>query len=332
MDKRTRLLYTPDVLSEAMRRFAISPGSLHELDGFESFIYEFEKEGHGFILRISHSLHIPPDITWGEIDFLRYLADNGLSVNRPQPSGTGSLLEIIPVKEPEGGEETYFMAAVFDRAPGRPPRREDWTPPFIQNMGRFLGRYHTLSREYQPSNPKWTRHHWFEDEEDYADRYLPENEDVIRQKFNALVSYLKALPRHPTGYGLIHLDFHGGNFFIENGKITLFDFGDCAYGHYAYDIAMALFYVVPHRCETPEGLELAGSFYTNFMKGYREEFDLDPAWLKEIPHFLKLREMDLYILIHRSLDMDNLDPWCASFMDGRKERLENDVPYIAMEF
>ena len=47
-------------------------------------------------------------------------------------------------------------------------------------------------------------------------------------------------------------------------------------------------------------------------------------------HFLKLREMDLYIVIHRSLDLDDLDPWCASFMDNRKVKIENDVPYVEL--
>ncbi len=58
------------------------------------------------------------------------------------------------------------------------------------------------------------------------------------------------------------------------------------------------------------------------------------AWLKEIPHFLKLREIDLYAIIHRSFDVDNLedDPWVANYMRGRKEKIENDVPFIDFAF
>ncbi len=48
--------------------------------------------------------------------------------------------------------------------------------------------------------------------------------------------------------------------------------------------------------------------------------------------FLKLREIDLYIAIHRSLDLDDLDPWCASYMKNRREKILNDVPYVDMEF
>jgi len=45
-----------------------------------------------------------------------------------------------------------------------------------------------------------------------------------------------------------------------------------------------------------------------------------------------LREIDLYIAIHRSFDLDDLDPWCASFMRDRKYKIEHDVPYVDMSF
>jgi len=66
-----------------------------------------------------------------------------------------------------------------------------------------------------------------------------------------------------------------------------------------------------------------------FLSGYRLENDITTEWLAQIPHFLKLREIDLYIAIHRSMDVNNLnDRWCAEFMRGRKEKIENDVPFF----
>jgi len=48
---------------------------------------------------------------------------------------------------------------------------------------------------------------------------------------------------------------------------------------------------------------------------------------------LKLREIDLYGVIHRSFDVDNLeDPWVAMYMEDRKQRIENDMPYIEFDF
>jgi hypothetical protein len=38
-------------------------------------------------------------------------------------------------------------------------------------------------------------------------------------------------------------------------------------------------------------------------------------------------------VIHRSFDVDNLeDPWVAMFMKGRRERIENEIPFIDFDF
>jgi Ser/Thr protein kinase RdoA (MazF antagonist) len=165
-----------------------------------------------------------------------------------------------------------------------------------------------------------------------VENWLPPEEKLAQEKFIATIEYLQSLPQDPDGYGLIHQDAHGGNFFVDDGyNITLFDFDDCAYGHYVYDIAMALFYAITNR---PDAAEFGPHFFGHFMRGYRQENQLDSKWFAEIPHFLKLREFDLYAVVYRSFDLDKLDehPWVATFMKGRKEKLENDVPYVAMDF
>jgi Ser/Thr protein kinase RdoA (MazF antagonist) len=72
---------------------------------------------------------------------------------------------------------------------------------------------------------------------------------------------------------------------------------------------------------------------THFLKGYRRSNRLDPKWLKEVPYFLKMREIDLYAVIHRSFDVENLEnQWCARFMDKRRSRIEQGIPYVDFDF
>lgn len=52
----------------------------------------------------------------------------------------------------------------------------------------------------------------------------------------------------------------------------------------------------------------------------------------EIPIFLRMREIDLYAVIHRSFDITNLTGWCKQFMDGRGKRIENAEPYLDFDF
>lgn len=76
--------------------------------------------------------------------------------------------------------------------------------------------------------------------------------------------------------------------------------------------------------------EYSGRFMPVFLAGYCEENQLDPAWLRELPHFMKLREIDLFAAIHfSSEDGDNPDhPWSARYMKGRREHIEGDAPFI----
>ena len=70
----------------------------------------------------------------------------------------------------------------------------------------------------------------------------------------------------------------------------------------------------------------------SFMAGYRTENELGSQWLERIPMFLKRREMDLYTVIHRSMDVSRLDAWASSFMADRAWKIENDVPYVDVDF
>ena len=92
---------------------------------------------------------------------------------------------------------------------------------------------------------------------------------------------------------------------------------------------MVLFYAVTNR---QDAQAFAPYFWERFMRGYTAENDLDPAWQQEIPHFMKLREIDLYAIILRDYDSLEGDKWVEGYMDGRRERIVNGVPYLEMDF
>lgn len=325
MEPKIREAYNDAILQEAMRRYGIRQDEIQLLDGFESFLYEYRRGAERRILRITHSLHRDAAAICGEVDWLAYLAEHGVSVAYALPSLAGELVEVL------GEGEEYFCATSYIFAPGRPPRREDWQNGLMGEVGRLLGRMNRLAKGYQPRDPRAARPHLLQDLAGF-ERFLPPSERDIAEKYRRLVDSLRDLPVDREVYGIVHQDAHGGNFHVENGRITLFDFDDTLYAWYAYDVAMAFFYILPHDCSTPEDLAFARSAFARLMQGYNQETTLGERWLREIPRFLKLREIDLYIAIHRSLDLENLDPWCASFMKDRREKILNDVPFIAIDF
>ena len=326
MEKRIKELFNERIFAEAKTRYGIHLNNIRLLDGFESFIYEYKKGNKEYILRISHSSRRTSSMIAGEIDWLNYLADHGVCAARAVPSEHDNLVEVL------GEDHEYFSVVSFEKAVGNPPQEHDWDEALSLKIGRLLGKMHALTKHYTPGHSSYKRPEWYEETEDWAERFLPPSETTVIRKFQELHDYLHTLPQEKESYGLIHTDVHRGNFFVEDGNITLFDFDDCQYSWFVYDIAIALFYIIPHHCSGKKNLDFAKNVFKRLMEGYSQENTLDGFWLQQIPYFLKLREMDLYVVIHRSCDLNDLDPWCQSFMTNRKYNIEHNVPYLDINF
>lgn len=327
MDPKIANRFHDGILQQALQCCNIPADHIESLDGFENFIYRFWRTDGMFILRIGHSERRSPDLIRGEVDWINYLAEGGVSVARAVPSENGSLVEAV--SDGQGGE---FLLTAFVYAPGRRVGSGQFTERLVRNYGRLIGRMHALAKTYRVSSPAWDRYDWDAPENDTAERQMPEKDSLALEKYRAVLEHLCSLPRDPQGYGMIHQDAHAGNFFVdENDNLTLFDFDDCCCGHFIYDIAMVLFYASSVERD-PEAF--TGRFMPIFLSGYREENTLDPAWLEELPWFMKLREIDLYAAIQVSTeDGDYSDhPWSRMFMDGRRERIEQDIPCIRYDW
>jgi Ser/Thr protein kinase RdoA (MazF antagonist) len=145
-----------------------------------------------------------------------------------------------------------------------------------------------------------------------------------------VLAAVRRLPRDVAEYGLIHQDAHAANFFVDDtGAITLFDFDDCAYGWFAYDVALVVFYAVTG---LRDPRELATWFIPAFFAGYGSEADLPAQQIGWIPLFMRLREIDTYGVIHRDDDADTSHPWTRAFLDGRRQRIEAAAPVVEFDW
>src|SRR5690349_17991792 len=349
MDQKILARYNDSVLQQAMQRYGIAKDEIRPLDAFESFIYEFERGGKGFILRIGHDLRKSENLIRGEVDWINTLANGGVSVARAVPSAGGNLVEVID--EGQGGQ---FLVTAFVKAAGKKPWEAGWTSARFEEYGRLLGKMHALAFGYQPV-PAWRRPEWDDDSMKFVENYLPASETVAHQQYRSVLQHITSLPMDNASYGLIHQDAHQNNFFMDtDGTLTLFDFDDCAYTWFINDIAIVLFYMAMDAVElgfpTPEAF--TQEFMAHFLRGYQGAYTLDRTWLKEIPYFLKLRELELYAVVHRDFeirDVEHWSPesfqrspgfdtnnsghmWIAEFMRDRKSRIEHSVPVIDFDF
>ncbi|HKK21054.1 MAG TPA: phosphotransferase, partial [candidate division Zixibacteria bacterium] len=140
-----------------------------------------------------------------------------------------------------------------------------------------------------------------------------------------------ALPADPDSFGLIHVDFHQGNFFVHEGKITLFDFDDCHYDYFANDIAIPLFYAARSAMSGSDTVKFARVFLSAFVTGYRKVCQLPVRGFDHLHDFMKLREILLYSII-LSEEADKESEWCRRFLEDRRERIENGRLVIEIDF
>ncbi len=325
MEQRIKDLFHKSVLQQAMRRYAILENEIAEIDAYESFIYEFQRGVSQFVLRISHSSRRSEDLIKAEVDWINYLAAGGVSVARAINSEAGNLVEAVA--DGQGGS---FLATAFVKAQGRVPWEAGWTPERYQTYGELLGKMHALAEQYQPLDNRIKRPDWDDPMFDFVNRYLPASESIAKQKYQAVYKQIQAFPKDKDAYGLIHQDVHQTNFLMDDaGLITLYDFDECAYGWFINDIAIVLF----HSSVEEEQPAFTQMFMPLFLQGYRKFHRLDPKWLKTLPLFLKLREIELYAVIHRDFDVNDVDDeWLALFMRNRKASIENDLPFINFDF
>jgi amicoumacin kinase len=327
------------VRDEAARRYGLSPAALTELTAFENFVFEGENdEGDSVILRISHSTRRTIDYTLGEVEFVRYLAAAAIPVASPLLSESGQFVERIELPEDSlASPGHYFVATAFERAEGivfddAPPLKERfWKSPLFRDLGRLFARLHNRAETYKVSNPRFKRQEWHEYDVVDIDRFAPADELLVRECTARIIARLKALPKTPETYGLIHADLHMHNFCFANGKITAFDFDNAEYAWFVKDIAVLLFYVA--RDEPREHRdEAVAAFLPPFLEGYRELRRCDGAALAAIPDLLALQRSMNYALFHQYrdpalLDEDTLGRWSRFRRD-----IEAEVPVVQLDF
>ena len=253
------------------------------IDEVENLVYNVKCNGRNEILRLTHSSHRSEDDVIAELDWVNYLAEHGVKVSVPIHSRNGRLTEIITVNS------SYFIACVFERAPGDFIKSDstEWNTDFFQSWGRTIGRMHALAKTYNPEHLKKKRFEWIMAEILVkAKKFVPLSEMQILQELEQVLQNISSWPKSPDSYGLVHNDLNPSNFFVHNGEITVFDFDDCCYTWFIWDIAETLpFY--SQKLANVGWKETIQEVFFHFMVGYIKENQINTFFLKYLPDCLR---------------------------------------------
>ncbi|MEW6422246.1 MAG: phosphotransferase [Deinococcota bacterium] len=315
---------SPELLAAVAAHYGQTPEHLSDLGSFENHVYAFRTPEGERVLRLVHSSHRSERQLRAELHWLTFLAKSGLGVAPPVPDVRGKQLAIWP----DGAGGTYFSTA-FVRAEGERAQPAELTPAQVRAWGRLLAELHERTQSYVPEDaqgrPTWQDDPYIRDRHALAAGLPVPLDPGILPRFDALVDELSAQPTNPQRFGLAHNDAHPGNFLIRGAHLTLFDFDDCAHNFYVNDLAMALYYGVRGAADREA---LGVRLWTNLLAGYREIRPLDDADLALVPTLLKLREADLYLLLHRKWDLARLSDTQAQTLATYRHNILHDVPYL----
>jgi Ser/Thr protein kinase RdoA (MazF antagonist) len=317
--------FTSPVRDAIFVHFGLRQSDWQDLGGFESFVFANAAEKR--IFRVTHISHRSLADIQAELEFLSFLKSNGAAVSEP----------IVPIhrQQVEYVEQVgAFICCQFAMAEGRLVSQADWQSPLFESWGESIGQFHQLASQYQPVGAK--RFDWRVDANlDYRSR-VPPSETKILGFADQHVEALRRLPTDRDLYGLIHSDAHPGNFFLHGEALTFFDFDDCCYQWFVFDVATVLFGAVlrPWVGDSAQARETeAKNFLSAFLKGYSKAFNVSAFMLEQMHLFLKLRELSLYAVIHSQLDINNLEEdFPIKVMKGRQARLAADLPFLEIDF
>lgn len=185
-------------------------------------------------------------------------------------------------------------------------------------MGEITAKLHTQS-ENRASRKKlkrfeWDVHNFFDNDGVWGGyRMYPDLTNnqlsVLEKCEKAIVCKLEDYGRTSNHYGLIHADLHFFNVIRNEGKNQIFDFDDCGYGFFMYDLGCTL---------------------VTYSKDLEK---LTDAWVSGYEKVRRLSDEDkkmlpVFILIRRIVRL----AWLASHMDSdTKKTVDSDYVDITID-
>jgi Ser/Thr protein kinase RdoA (MazF antagonist) len=153
-------------------------------------------------------------------------------------------------------------------------------------VGDFLGRLHRFSAIY----PRAVAPHWDFDRvfaplvlPENAAWFAPEQQTILQAAGERIERAVRTLGTGAEVYGVIHSDLHFGNCVFEEGQIGVFDFAECGYSWFLFDLAVVLMDI---RWDMPK---IAAARETVLLAAYERQRPLLPSEHRVLEDIIALR-------------------------------------------
>ena len=301
------------MVRRALRQWGIGACRLELLRHGENAVYKVRAAQGAFVARLTTPRFQSPVSVRGELRFIQRCVECGIRAAEPVPNRSGDLLTLVPNLEPDV-RQTERIVSLFQFVPGRRVNKRNLTENFARAWGATTARMHAATENFRQL--KNARRPVWDEVEFQAEPQSEElnRQDWFRREWEMCAVWLRDLPREE--WGLIHADFHPGNFKVRRGEIYVFDFDDSFVGWRMYDLAVIWNVLAEVGDENWTSLRRRA-----FLEGYRAVRELAGVWEERIAGFQRVR--DVWIASWGALrsDVPRVRAWHARFVERLKQKV-----------
>ena len=287
-------------LDLAKELYELNGYDLHAVSGHEggrNEIYICTLGGEKkYVLRISATGDRTEEDYLAETEFVHYLAESGAPAADVIPSKNGKLVECILAENDTDGEPVFVSLFVYAKGMllcdnGYRYREGAPLTEYFYNTGKALGAIHRLAKEY---TPKHRRADYFDKfNMDYIGQLIPNEFADLKAAIADRIRTFRELPQTADNYGLVHFDFCDGNYHVDmsNGDVTVFDFDNCCYCWYMFDLAHLWTHGIgwfQNESDASKRKEGMAWYFSFILDGYRSETKVSEEELSKLPLYIDM--------------------------------------------
>jgi Ser/Thr protein kinase RdoA (MazF antagonist) len=316
-----------NVLLDIAKQFNKNAVSVELLTKCRNTIYKVNCANDMFVLRVSSEKHRNAEQIKSELDFQRYLYNNGAAVSKPLQTEAGETC--LPFEM----DNSNFIGSAFEYIEGKGwDERKDNSEEIFIIIGRTLGKIHRLSKVYKPLNVI-KRRLWSEQQELLTADILKKHSAELYDKYLYFMRKMNKEEKTENTFGLTHGDYLVSNYLIDDeNNITVIDFDECEYSWFAADLAIcmrAYLFWTENPATLPTKANEAEIIHYNLLLGYSSENTITKSMVYDLEKYIKIRD---YIELASQLSFEpeifNDYPIEKILYEMNLDRIVNDKPFL----
>lgn len=292
------------------------PVPFSSVEAVTNEMYRCHSDRGTFFARITNYKTYEEQLT--EVQWTAYLFNQGIRVPEVIPSVQDSLISTLVLNEEEKSVVLYRAAA------GIHLPRSKWNQAVFRTLGQEIGRMHRVGKEYLQSEAATLIPHWYDNDEYDFLKYIPAEERAIRDIAKDVLKQARKLPKDEANYGIIHGDLWLENILVDNDSaLTMIDWQDFERHYYVYDLAVPIYSALEFSFAGGQNLmDYKRSITKAITDGYKEEHPLSAEMSRQLPLFLRLKELFEYNLMHMYWNHEELSEEQVRILNLYRSKIE----------